>query len=207
MIRTLIPLVAVGALCAAAAAQPTIIRAGSRPQPGGVISPPSMPLPGAMVGPVPSPSSPMRPLPRPYLAANPYFGAWGGGYYYPDYYWPWPDIYDVEPTLPYTYRAAQFSAPITYVAPTYTTVVAPAQPTELRARLALNVPMRARIWVGGKEIDANTKPLVLESPPLQAGQAYTFDVKVTWPENGKTEERTRSVTVEAGDQTSLTYQF
>jgi uncharacterized protein (TIGR03000 family) len=207
MIRTLAPLVVAGAVCAAAAAQPPVIRHGSRPMPAGVISSPSLPIAGGVVGGVPSPTTPVRPLPRPFLAGNPYYWGWGGGYYYPDYYWPWPDMYNVEPTLPYTYRAAQFAAPVTYVTPTYPTVVAPAQPTELRARLAITVPMRARVWIGDREIDANAKPLVVESPPLQAGQSYTFDVKVTWPENGKTEERTRAVTVGAGEQTSLTYQF
>jgi uncharacterized protein (TIGR03000 family) len=75
----------------------------------------------------------------------------------------------------------------------------------LPASLALNVPLGAKVWLGEKEVDANVVPLVLHSPALQDGQHYTFEVKVTWPENGKTEERKRSVTVAAGEETSLTY--
>jgi len=194
MIRTVAPFAAVVALCATAAAQP-VIRVGTAPQPQGVISAPSLPTigtPGA-----PSPTTPPRPLPRPYVVAAPYYGPWG---YSPF----WPVWYDTDP-VPVVTRSVPVPVPV-YTAPSQTTIVLPSQPTELRARLALTIPMRSRVWLGGKEMDSNASPVVLESPPLQQGQSYTFDVKVAWPNGDKTEERTRSVTVGAGDQTSLTYQ-
>jgi len=201
MIRTLTPLAVVAGLCAAAtAAQPPVIRHGSPPQPAGVISAPSLPLAGAMVGPVPSPTTPARPLPRPwrpYLGGGlPYYGPWG---YSPF----WPVCYDTDP-VPAVNSAVPVPVPV-YTASTPTTVVLASPPEELRARLALTVPLGAKVSLDGKPVDANVAPLVLQSPPLQDGQTYTFDVKVTWPENGKTEERTREVTVGAGEQTSLTY--
>jgi uncharacterized protein (TIGR03000 family) len=204
MIRTLAPLVVVVAMCAAAAAQHPIIRHGGPPQPQGVIPPPSLPVAGTVVGGVPGiPGTAVaRPFPRPF-AGNALFGAYGydPGYYY----WPWPDIYDAESMYPAIARAPQFTQPPVY-APTYVTVAAPSPPEDLRARVAMTVPMRAKVWLNGKEVDANVAPLVLQSPPLQEGQTYTFDIKVTWPEGNKTEERTRSLVVGAGEQTSLTYQ-
>ena len=200
MIRTLTPLLVAGVICATAAAQPTIVHRGSPPQPAGVISAPSMPLPGAMVGPVPSPTTPARPLPRPFRpflgGGLPYYGPWG---YSPF----WPVWYDTDP-VPYVNSVEPVPVPV-YSVPSQTTIVLPSPPQELRASLAMNVPLGAKVWLDGKQVDANVVPLVLHSPPLQDGQHYTFDVKVTWPEGGKTEERSRSVTVPVGEQTSLTY--
>jgi len=202
MIRTLAPLVVVVAMCAAAAAQPPKIRLGSPPQPAGIIQSPSLPIAGAVVGGVPG-APVARPFPRPF-AGNAYFGSYG---YDPAYYWawPWPDIYDAESAYPALARAPQFNAAPVY-APTYVTVAAPSPPADLRARVAMSLPMRSRVWLNGKEVDANVAPLVLQSPALEEGQTYTFDIKVTWPDGNKTEERTRSLIVGAGEQTSLTYQ-
>jgi len=198
MIRTLTPLAVALAVCAtAAAAQPPVIRNGNTIlQPQGVISAPSLPLSGGTVSPVPSPSTPPPPLPRPYQVALPYYGPWGYSPY-------WPVWYDSDP-VPVVNNIVPVPVPV-YAAPSQTTIVLPATPTELRARLALTVPMQSRVTVGGKEVDAKAAPVMLESPPLQPGQSYTFDLRVTWPEGNKSEERTRSVTVGAGDQTSLTY--
>jgi uncharacterized protein (TIGR03000 family) len=179
MIRTLPALAVVLAVCATAAAQPPVIRHGNQmTQPQGVITGPSLGFPGALTA--PSPSGPAYPLPRQSRFATPYYNAWG---YSPF----WPVWYDTDPSQT-------------------TTIVLPTPPVELRARLALTVPLRSRVWMGGKEVDANAAPLVLESPPLRADQSYTFDVKVTFPDGDKTEERTRSVIVGAGDEKSLTYQ-
>lgn len=195
MSRTLTLAVAL-ALCATAFAQPPVIRTG-RPtvlQPQGVISAPTLPSPWNLTA--PSPTTPPRPLPQPFFGGIPYYGPWG---YSPF----WPVWYDTDP-LPVFNNVIPVPVPV-YTAPSQTTVVLPSQPEELRARLALTVPMRARVWMGDKEVDANSTPLVLESPTLRDGQSYTFDVKVTWPVGERTEERARRVTVGAGEQTSLTY--
>lgn len=203
MIRTLTPLVVAAAVCASATAQHAIIRHGRPAQPAGVIAAPSLPIAGGVVGGVPGVATP-APLPRPFL--RPFFGnaLWGSFGYDPGYYWQWPGVYDMDTAFPAMARAAQFNPTPVYV-PSYVTAAAPSPPQEQTASLTLNVPLRSQVWLNGKEVDANVRPLVLQSPPLQEDQSYTFDVKVTWSDNGKTEERTRTVTVGAGDQTSLTY--
>jgi uncharacterized protein (TIGR03000 family) len=132
-----------------------------------------------------------------------YFGSYG---FFPVEPWPWPDIYDVETEYPAMPRPAQFSG-TTYHAISANYVMEPAATVavERRAQLRLSIPQGSKVWLSGREVDANVAPIVLESPPLQEGQMYIFDVKVTWPDGAKTEERTRSVTVGAGQQTSLTY--
>jgi uncharacterized protein (TIGR03000 family) len=194
MIRTVTPLAAMLALCAAANAQ--FIRGHiGRPaaMPAGVIPTPSLPFPGAPGA--PSPTPPPRYLPRPYLG-NAFNDRWGYSPY-------WPVWYDSDPMPEATYTPAPASAPVYVIVPQ--APAAPPQPVELRATLNLTVPMRAHVTVGGKEVDAKVSPLILESPVLQAGQSYTFDVKVTWPSGDRTEERTRRVSVDAGDSKSLKY--
>jgi uncharacterized protein (TIGR03000 family) len=215
MIRTLAPLAVALALCAATAAQP-VIRAGRiGPQPAGVIPTPSLPSVGALSA--PSPVLPARPLPLPYRYTSPYYyGAYAYSPYYPVWYDTDPFAYMANPAVYGAYGAYGMNSgyatmPVNYATPAYTapaptTVTIPAPPVDLKARLTLKIPSRAKVWLAGKEVDANISPLVLESPTLQDGQSYTFDIKVTWEDNGKTEERTRSVLVVAGDETSVTYQ-
>jgi uncharacterized protein (TIGR03000 family) len=159
--------------------------------PAGVIPTPSLPFPGAPGA--PSPTPPPRVLPRPYLA-NSFYSPWGYSPY-------WPVWYDTDPLPAATNPVVP--TPVYVIVPQAPAV--PTPPVELRATLNLTVPMRSHVSVGDKEVDAKVSPLSLESPPLQPGQSYTFDVKVTWPNGDRTEERTRSVTVDAGDSKSLKY--
>jgi hypothetical protein len=88
--------------------------------------------------------------------------------------------------------------------PVLTTPAAPVV-VEKKARLLLNLPPNSQVWVNDKPLDAAADPLLVESPDLQAGQRYTFAIKVVWMEGTQREERTRAVTVSVGDQKSLTY--
>jgi len=196
MNRTLAPLVFALGLCATLAAQPVTIRAGGVPRPAGVISPPLLGIPGSLTP--PSPTTPPRPLPFAgrFRNNNQFVGGWGYSPY-------WPVWYDTDPAPQLTPEAP---APVYTPPPQTTTIVLPTPPAEIKARLSLTVPLRARVWMGDKEVDANAAPVILESPVLREDQSYTFHVKVTWPDGTKTEERTRSVTVGAGDEKSLTYQ-
>jgi uncharacterized protein (TIGR03000 family) len=81
----------------------------------------------------------------------------------------------------------------------------PTRQSDLRARLALEVPTNAKVWLAGKPVDTTVRPVVLESRVLGRGQTFTFDVRVTWPDGNKMEERTRTVTVDAGHRMSVTY--
>lgn len=160
-----------------AVAQPNL-----RPQ--GVIPPPVLPLAGS-----PTPAANLQPPPRHRpLTVHP--NSILSGYYpiWPGYYEP-PAIFN------------------TYIVPPAATAVAPviAPKAALRARLTLNVPTGAKVFLAGKEVDAAASPVVLESPVLEAGQVYSFDYRVTWPEGKATEERRRIVTVDAGDRKGVTY--
>ncbi len=44
-----------------------------------------------------------------------------------------------------------------------------------------------------------------QSPPLDPGQAYTYDVRATWRDNGRDVVRTRQVEVRAGDRLEIDF--
>ena len=161
------------------------------PQPAGVIPAPALPLTGSPTAPG---FTPFRPLPRPYRIPNTYCGGWGFAPY-------WPGWYDSEPVVANNYIPVPFLVPTVPLPAATPPVPAP----EPRARLTLTVPSGAHVWLADREVDANASPLVLESPALRPGQSYSFHVKITWPEGQRTEERSRSVTVEAGEEKSLKY--
>jgi uncharacterized protein (TIGR03000 family) len=129
---------------------------------------------------------------RPHFVSSPFHNLWG---YAPI----WPVWYDNPPPPP---TVVNNYIPVP-TAPQ--PALPPAPPPELRARLTLNVPIGARVWLAGNEMDAAATPVILESPVLSEEQSYTFDIKVTWIEGRTTEERTRQVTVPAGESKSLTY--
>ncbi|HJZ92988.1 MAG TPA: hypothetical protein VKE40_19085 [Gemmataceae bacterium] len=169
------------------------------PQPAGVIRPVSLPITGSLTP--PSPTSPITPFPRRSTNLFPGLTPWAGGFSYGGLY---PYYYDD----PYYYQPA-VAAPVPPPQPvtnvTNLIVTTPEQPPELRARLNLNVPPNAKVLLAGKDVDTAAQPLVLESPVLKEGQKYTFDVKVSWREGDKTEERARVVAVDAGESKTLTY--
>ena len=190
MIRATAALALVLTTTAGAWAQLIIRPPAERPQPAGVVLQPSLPFVGA-------PGAPgvqvVRPAlqPIPFLAANPFYYQWGFSPY-------WPMYYDVPPPLAPPVVRTEVNVVAVPATP-------PVPPQELKARLTLNVPASAQVWLGGQPVDAAAIPIILESPALESGQRYSFDVRVVWNEGRKEQERKRTVLVEAGDSKSLTY--
>lgn len=182
MNRSTLALVVLGWMVMPGLAQVVIRHA---PRPAGIIPPPQLPIPGALqFGP------PV--VPTPVAKAPPYFATWLG---YPVLLPGW-----WEPPRP----IVQNTIIVPPSEPPMAAVLPPPR-EELRARLTLNVPSGARVWLAGREVDAAATPLILESPPLTEDQSYTFDLKITWVEGSAIEERRRSVKVPAGENRGLTY--
>ena len=192
MIRTTAALALALAICASVRAQ-VIIRTGRpapRPQPAGVIATPALPILGSPLQ--HATTAPPIVMPRPYFQSSPYY-LLGGGYV--PY---WPGWYETSPTIVNNYIPVPIAA-------TPAPATTPQPRAELKARLTLHVPTGAKVFLAGKEVDSAVQPLILESPVLKEGQSYSFDVKVSWIEGRQTEERARKVTVDAGENKSLTY--
>jgi uncharacterized protein (TIGR03000 family) len=70
--------------------------------------------------------------------------------------------------------------------------------------LRIHVPSDARLWIEGEATSQSGPDRVCVSPSLFPGREYIYHFRVQWDENGKIVERTREVSVHAGDRITVT---
>jgi uncharacterized protein (TIGR03000 family) len=80
----------------------------------------------------------------------------------------------------------------------------PAAPPD-RAVLSVQVPSGATVTVEGAEPKQVGTDRVFVSPPLAAGQDFTYTVKAQWKVNDKTVDQTQKVTVRAGERSAILF--
>jgi uncharacterized protein (TIGR03000 family) len=126
------------------------------------------------------------------------FGFYGGGYY------PYELYQDPNAALPIIIEGPGDLEPAPWAR---SLVPVPPLPNEhpTTARLSLQVPSGASVWIQGKKVEMPGPLRVYESPELKMGETFAFDVRVTWIENGKTIEEKRTLTMNPGDFQSLQY--
>jgi uncharacterized protein (TIGR03000 family) len=131
------------------------------------------------------------------LAPRLYHGGWAHGWghrwyaspgYYPYYSYP-ADYY--EPNVVTSYSA-------------YYTPVADSDPRSVTIRM--RVPGSARVWFDGAATSQTGPDRWFESPALTPGREFVYNIRVQWQDNGKAVERSRAVTVHAGDRINLTFE-
>ncbi len=74
----------------------------------------------------------------------------------------------------------------------------PRPPRRTSAEIQVRVPADAELWFNGAKTQQGGATRVFESPPLEPGARYAYDVKARWTEGGKAVERTLRVPVTAG---------
>jgi uncharacterized protein (TIGR03000 family) len=135
------------------------------------------------------------------------YGSYGGGYGYA--------------SMPYGsnyYGASSYGAPVYYggmaagMAPGYEY----GAPIEQGARgydetraapatIVVRLPADARLMIDGNATRSTQDVRTFESPPLQPGKTYQYTLKAEVTRDGKTVERSRDVTVRAGQQSDVTF--
>jgi uncharacterized protein (TIGR03000 family) len=76
-------------------------------------------------------------------------------------------------------------------------------PAPTVARVRLFVPADAKVWFNGTETRQTGPERLFDTPTLEPGQKYKYDLQAEWNEGGKLVKRTRSVSVRAGRETSI----
>lgn len=71
--------------------------------------------------------------------------------------------------------------------------------------ITLRLPSDAEVWIQGKKTDEKGTERRFTLPPLDPSMTYDYEVRVTWPENGRTVSRTSHMSLRSGDQKSITY--
>jgi uncharacterized protein (TIGR03000 family) len=71
--------------------------------------------------------------------------------------------------------------------------------------IIIHVPAGARIWFDGQETTQTGSERVFISPPLDPGRDFAYELRVQWHDGDRLVERTRHLTVRAGDHIGLDY--
>jgi uncharacterized protein (TIGR03000 family) len=72
------------------------------------------------------------------------------------------------------------------------------------AAIDVKVPAKAKLWFQGRETQQKGADRFFESPPLEQGKSYAYQVKAVWTnEKGEKVERTRTVQVRSGAYVAL----
>jgi uncharacterized protein (TIGR03000 family) len=116
------------------------------------------------------------------------------------------DSFFVSPSPAYYDYAPAFSssAPSTrsqayYYAP------GEASPANDTVTINVTVPADAKISFDGSTTVQKGKQRQFVSPPLQAGEKYTYDVQANWKQDGREVTQKRRITIHAGDVVNLTF--
>jgi uncharacterized protein (TIGR03000 family) len=77
-------------------------------------------------------------------------------------------------------------------------------PMSRPVRVNLRVPSDAKIWFDGTQTKQTGTTRSFESPPLDVGPEYAYQIRVQWLQDSKEVTQTRQINVHAGDVIHLT---
>jgi uncharacterized protein (TIGR03000 family) len=118
---------------------------------------------------------------------------------------------------PATRPSSWAADPDTYVAvfpPTFTgfsPAAAPPPPLTAasvagrRALVHVEVPANATVWFNGAQTRQGGRLRTYETPALESGYPYTYDVKARWEQDGKPVERTQRIEVYPGGRITVAF--
>jgi len=139
---------------------------------------------------------------------------WGAGWIHPAYtsYRAWfpprrdySDYYYYPAPAPYDYTTGQPSNGSWWY---YTPATPPRAGVNSSkdARVHVAVPANAEVWFGGFKTSQTGTDRVYQSPPLDPGKAYRYEVRARWTAaNGKVVDRNREVRVRAGQSARVDF--
>jgi uncharacterized protein (TIGR03000 family) len=94
------------------------------------------------------------------------------------------------------------AAPEPWLAPR---VLREPEPRRAPAEIEVRVPTGAELWFARAKTKQSGARRVFESPPLDPGQWYGYDVTARWTQDGKPVVRTAHVSVAAGVRVAVDF--
>jgi uncharacterized protein (TIGR03000 family) len=134
-----------------------------------------------------------------------YYPYYGYGYSTSPYAWSAPD-YDSGYYPDYYTWGTQPSAGYQAYNPPATVTAQPA-PAQLdnTSHISVSAPTNAEIWFNGTKTTSTGSVRNYESPALEPGIRYTYEVHARWSENGQQMKQTQQVAVTAGAHVSVSF--
>jgi uncharacterized protein (TIGR03000 family) len=128
---------------------------------------------------------------------GPSYGYYYGGYPYRSYYYS-PYVYSYPRS--YYWDEPVYSGSYLYAVPSQ-----PA-PSMAEARLNVTVPTpNTQLWIENVPMPQLGMERTFATPPLEAGKTYTYHLRARWTDGDREVSRERSVTVRAGEATSVNF--
>jgi uncharacterized protein (TIGR03000 family) len=81
--------------------------------------------------------------------------------------------------------------------------VAPGQQAAAAARVQVLVSAEAGLWFGGTKVASEGAAREFQTPVLQPGRLYEYEVQARWKENGRERTRTQQVILTAGSDVKV----
>ena len=115
------------------------------------------------------------------------YGGWGGGY-------------------GYAYAAPVYAAPVimTASATSFETPTLASPPTDT-ARVVVDLPADAKLFVNDQPTKSTAARRVFQSPRLDPGSKYSYLLRAELQRNGKRYEQTKKVSVRGGQETAASF--
>jgi uncharacterized protein (TIGR03000 family) len=148
-----------------------------------------------------------------------YSHAYGYSRSYPHYgSYPYRGFYSYSPYYgAYGYRglapgyASGYYAPGGYAPPTFPDDTTPEwedpppSVSDTRAQVTVELPANAQLWFDGTATTSTGLVREFNSPPLEPGSRYSYEVRARWDEKGHTVTQTQKVEVTAGAHVQVTF--
>ena len=144
-----------------------------------------------------------------------YGPGWGWGGYGWDYGYPYgsgysyaPSYYGYDSSYPSDYSygyAPDYSLDYSAPAYGYSDDRQPVPPVDNRAYFRVLVPADAQLWFENQPTTETGSVRIFNSPPLQPGHSYTYDVRAQWRQGSQTVTRHRQVEISPGDRISVDF--
>jgi uncharacterized protein (TIGR03000 family) len=133
----------------------------------------------------------------------------GNRWWYPrygGYYGAWPSYYSSYPYSSYSdYYPDAYSSD--WSSPAYDSgyygYYGDVTSSDARALINLSVPADAEIWFEGSKMTSTGSVREYQSPPLEPGGRYTYDIRARWEENGHEVTQTQQIEVTAGTRVDV----
>jgi uncharacterized protein (TIGR03000 family) len=78
-------------------------------------------------------------------------------------------------------------------------------PGERTAVITVRVPPDAEVWVDGNVLPRTGTERKFETPPIEAGRIYHYEVRALWSQDGRSVSDSQRVGVAAGDRKSVSF--
>jgi uncharacterized protein (TIGR03000 family) len=134
---------------------------------------------------------------------GPWYGGYRGGYYGDGWYAPNGVIVDNSAPIIYSDPAVLTQNPVIQTQSFYPP--ADATSSAQTATVDVRVPPNAEVFFDGDATRQRGPERIFQSPPLEPGKKFHYDVKVRFNDNGKMVEQTRQIAVKAGAKTDVDF--